>query len=174
MGWVGLFTNSKLSIYLILSNLNNDFAQQSKETSILKLINLLKTIEPTLKKDAKTVMLVDSSASKKSSKNKKKTKKPMKAKGSVTKKDAQRGSTKRHLLPLWPRRSLEEEFQSLTGYLKKKASDAPSTLGMFVIEVNIVSHNNQWVLDTGCGSHICTNVRGLRNSRGLNKGESDL
>ena len=41
--------------------------------------------------------------------------------------------------------------------LKKKASDAPSTSGMFIIEVNIVSHDNLWVLDTSCDSHICTN-----------------
>ena len=45
---------------------------------------------------------------------------------------------------------------------------------MFAIEVNTVSHNNQWVLDTCCGSHICTNVKRLRNSRQLNKGESNL
>ena len=60
------------------------------------------------------------------------------------------------------------------GSLKKKVSDAPSTSGMFVVEVNIVSHNNQLVLDTSCGSHICTNVHGLRDTRHLNKGESYL
>ena len=49
----------ELSIDLILSNLINDFAQfvlnyhmQSKEISIPKQINLLKTIEPILKKKA--------------------------------------------------------------------------------------------------------------------------
>ena len=43
----------------------------NKETTILELINFLKTVEPTLKKKVKVVMLVDSSSSKKSSKNKK-------------------------------------------------------------------------------------------------------
>ena len=61
---------------------------QSKETSISELINLLKTIKPTLKREAKTMMLVDSFVSKKGSKNKNKNKKPMKAKGGVTKKKA--------------------------------------------------------------------------------------
>ena len=42
------------------------------------------------------------------------------------------------------------------------------------MEVKIVSNDNQWVLDTGCGSHICTNMQGLRNSRRLRKGELDL
>ena len=65
-------------------------------------------------------------------------------------------------------------YKAYLGSLKKRALDAPSTLGMFVIEVNIVSNSNQWVLDTSCGSYICTNVQGLRNNRHLNKGELDL
>ena len=42
--------------------------------------------------------------------------------------------------------------------LKKKTSYAPSTSGMFVIEINTISHDNLWVLDTNCSSHICTSV----------------
>ena len=57
---------------------------------------------------------------------------------------------------------------------KKVACDAPTPLGIYVIEVNIVSYGNLWVLDTGCGSHICTDMQGLRDSRKLTKGESDL
>ena len=57
---------------------------------------------------------------------------------------------------------------------KRVACDAPSSLGIYVIEVNIVSHDNLWVLDTGCGSHICNYMQGLKNSRKLMKGESDL
>ena len=67
---------------------------QSKETSIPKLINLLKTVEPTLKRESKTVMLVDSFVSMKGSKNKNKRKKPMKAKGGVTKKKAKETTLK--------------------------------------------------------------------------------
>ena len=57
--------------------------------------------------------------------------------------------------------------------LKNKASNAPSTSDLFVIEVNNFSHDKLWVLDTSCGSHICTDIYGLRNSRKLNKGESN-
>ena len=53
----------------------------NKEISILELINVLKTIEPTLKKEGKVVMLMDSFGSK----NKKK-RKSTKAKGGVAKK----------------------------------------------------------------------------------------
>ena len=56
-----------------------------KETTIPKLIKLLKTVEPALKKEGKAVMLVDSFGSKKSSKNKKK-RKFTKAQGFVSKK----------------------------------------------------------------------------------------
>ena len=35
----------------------------------------------------------------------------------------------------------------------------------------ILSTSASWVLDTGCGSHICTNVHGLKRSRDLAKGE---
>ena len=52
-----------------------------KETSILELVNLLKIVEPTLKKEGKTMMHVDSFGSKKSSKNKKKRKSPRKREG---------------------------------------------------------------------------------------------
>ena len=64
-----------------------------KETSIPKLINLLKIVEPTFKKEGKVVLLVDSSGSKKSSKNKKK-RKISKQKGGVAKKKAKETSSK--------------------------------------------------------------------------------
>ena len=56
--------------------------------------------------------------------------------------------------------------------LKKKRSET-STSGIYVIEVNL-SISSSWVLDTGCASHICTNVQALTNSRALTKGEVDL
>ena len=42
------------------------------------------------------------------------------------------------------------------------------------LRIIFFSHDNIWVLDTGCGSHICNNMKGLRNSRKLTKGEFDL
>ena len=44
---------------------------------------------------------------------------------------------------------------------------------VFVIEVNLVDPTS-WVLDTGCGSHICTDMSGLKDSRVLANGEVDL
>ena len=55
----------------------------------------------------------------------------------------------------------------------KKGSATPSTSGIYVIEVNL-SISISWVLDTRCGSQICSNVQGLRNRRTLTEGEVDL
>ena len=98
-----------------------NYHMQSKETSIPKLINLLKTVEPTLKNEAKTMVLVDSSVSKKGSKNKKKKKKAMKAKGGVTKKKVRRQHQKTlaSIDGHWRR-----NYKAYLGSLKKKASDA--------------------------------------------------
>ena len=57
--------------------------------------------------------------------------------------------------------------------LKKKKSNEATTSGIYVIEVNM-STSASWVLDIGCGSHICVNVQGLRSSRSLTKDEVDL
>ena len=55
----------------------------------------------------------------------------------------------------------------------KKKGGATSASGIFVIEVNL-STSTSWVLDTGCGSHICVNLQKLTRSRLLTKGEVDL
>ena len=57
--------------------------------------------------------------------------------------------------------------------LKKKKSIEATTLGIYVIEVNLFT-SASWVLDTRCGSHSCVNVQGLQRSRSLAKGEVDL
>ena len=56
--------------------------------------------------------------------------------------------------------------------LKKKKGSETTTSGIHVIQFNL-STSTSWVLDTGCGSHICVNVQGLKQSRKLAKGEVD-
>ena len=57
--------------------------------------------------------------------------------------------------------------------MRKKKGSETTTSGIYVIQVNL-STSTSWVLDTGCGSHICVNVQGLKQSRKLAKGEVDL
>ena len=56
---------------------------------------------------------------------------------------------------------------------KKKKTGETSSSGIYVIQINF-SPSSSWVLDTRCGSHICTNVQRLKRSRQLKKGEVDL
>ena len=97
---LGFGMDNELSIDLILVGLPDSFAQfvlnyrmNDKETTIPELINLLKTVEPTLMKEGTTVMLVNSSSSEKGFKNKKK-RKITKQKGGVAKKKAKETSSK--------------------------------------------------------------------------------
>ena len=57
--------------------------------------------------------------------------------------------------------------------LKKMMSIQIQDSSIFVIEVNLSTFTS-WVLDTGCGSHICIDVRELQRSRSFAKGEIDL
>ena len=56
---------------------------------------------------------------------------------------------------------------------EKKKGTLATTSGIYVIEINL-STSTSWVLDTGCATHICNNVQGLRRSRRLTRGEVDL
>lgn len=56
-------------------------------------------------------------------------------------------------------------------YLKDKKSEA-STLGIYIIDINL--KKSTFVFDIDCISHIVSNVRELRRSRNLTKGEVEL
>ncbi|KAG8485844.1 hypothetical protein CXB51_019240 [Gossypium anomalum] len=57
--------------------------------------------------------------------------------------------------------------------IKKAKTSGTSASGIYVIDINL-STTTSWVLDTGCGSHICTFVQGLQRSRTLARGDVDL
>ncbi|GKC30412.1 retrotransposon protein, putative, ty1-copia subclass [Tanacetum coccineum] len=46
--------------------------------------------------------------------------------------------------------------------------------GMFMIELHNTTTSDLWVLDTRCGTHICTVLQGLKESRKLKHGELNL
>nr|GEU71613.1 retrotransposon protein, putative, Ty1-copia subclass [Tanacetum cinerariifolium] len=58
--------------------------------------------------------------------------------------------------------------------LKDRKFEKGSHSGMFVIELHNTITSNSWVLDTGCGTHICTVLQGLKESRRLKHGELNL
>ena len=118
-------------------------------------------------------MLVNYCSSKKGSKNKKK-RKITKQKGGVAKKKVKETSSKGTCFHCGKEGHWKRNCKAYMESKKKVACDAPPSSGIYVIEVNTVSYGNLWVLDTGYGSHICTDMQGLRDSRKLTKGESYL
>ena len=96
-----------------------------KETTIPELINLLKTVEPSLVKEGKTVMLVNSSSSKKGSKNKKK-RKITKQKGGVAKKKVKETSSKGTCFHCGKEGHWKRNCKAYMESKKKAACDAPT------------------------------------------------
>ncbi|GKD93549.1 zinc finger, CCHC-type containing protein [Tanacetum coccineum] len=58
--------------------------------------------------------------------------------------------------------------------LKKNKASASGTSGIFTIELFLFPKSNTWIYDTGCGTHICNKIQGLRGYQKLNKGDLDL
>ena len=67
---------------------------------------------------------------------------------------------------------LETELQGLLSILEEKKSTMTSTSSMFMIEINIFTHySKSWVLDIGCGYHLCNNMHELKNNMTLERNE---
>ena len=171
----------EFSTDLILNSLTDSYDQfvmnynmNNMEKSIAELHSMLKTAEQTVKKKPSHVLMVNKG---KGMKKKRKSK----AKAAKSPKGQQQARPK-------PKEKVPKEGvcfhcqqpghwkRNCTLYLedlKKKKSSETTSSGIYVIEINL-STSTSWVLDTGCGSHICTNVQGLKKSRQLKKGEVDL
>jgi transposase InsO family protein len=57
---------------------------------------------------------------------------------------------------------------------KRKNTSGASSSGIFTIELFSFSKSDSWVYDTGCGTHICNSLQGLRNRRKLKPGALQL
>ncbi|GKC97333.1 hypothetical protein Tco_1167608 [Tanacetum coccineum] len=57
---------------------------------------------------------------------------------------------------------------------KKNKANTSGTSGIFTIELYSFPKTNSWIYDTGCGTHICNTIWGLRGIQKLNKCALDL
>ncbi|KAI5447594.1 hypothetical protein KIW84_015159 [Lathyrus oleraceus] len=146
------------------------------DKSLPKLLAMLRTAEQNLKSKGKSILMIGNGKRQ----NKRPTKQGDKGKGKEVAKP------KPTVTALKPSGGIAKEGTCFhcgkTGHWKrncpkyledKKNGVETLTSGIFVIEINL-STSASWVLDTGCGSHIYTNVQGLKRSRDLAKGEVDL
>ncbi|KAK8556182.1 hypothetical protein V6N12_002595 [Hibiscus sabdariffa] len=156
--------------------LNDELAIDVVLQSLPQLLGMLRTAEGNMKKGgSKSVLMVREAKgkgkgkkvekSKGNGKTKPKGKEALKPKGGVSKDGkcfhcGKTGHWKRNC-PIY----LED--------VKKAKAVGASVSGIYVIDVHM-STSSSWVLDTGCGSHICTSVQGLYTRRNLAKGDVDL
>ncbi|KAI5437995.1 hypothetical protein KIW84_023937 [Lathyrus oleraceus] len=146
------------------------------DKSLPELLAMLRTAEQNLKSKGKSILMIGNGKRQ----NKRPTKQGDKGKGKEVAKP------KPTVAALKPSGDTAKERTCFhcgkTGHWKrncpkyledKKNGVETSTSGIFVIEINL-STSASWVLDTGCDSHICTNVQGLKRSRDLAIGEVDL
>ncbi|KAK8555331.1 hypothetical protein V6N12_009479 [Hibiscus sabdariffa] len=172
---------NELATDLILQSLSGSFKpfvlnfnMNEINKTLPQLLGMLRTAESDMKKDgSKSILLVREAKrngkkvakSKGSGKTKAKGKNVLKPKGAISK-DGKCFHCKKS--DHWKRNCpvyLEE--------VKKAKAVEASVSGIYVIDVNM-STSSSWVLDTGCGSHICTSVQGLHMRRNLAKGDVDL
>jgi hypothetical protein len=177
---LGFPLEKELATDLILQSLPDSFSQFvlnfnmiDMDKSLPELLAMLRTAEQNLKSKGKSILMIGNGKRQ----NKRPTKQSDKGKGKEV-------ANPRPTAALKPSGGIAKEGTCFhcgkTGHWKrncpkyledKKNGVETSTSGIFVINL---STSASWVLDTGCGSHICTNVQELKRSRDLAKGEVDL
>ncbi|KAK9034771.1 hypothetical protein V6N11_076828 [Hibiscus sabdariffa] len=178
---LGFALNNELAIDVILQSLLDSFDQfvlnfnmNEINKTLPQFLGMLRTAKSNMKKGgSKSILMVREAKrnekkvakSKGVGKTKSKGKEALKPKGGVSKDGkcfhcGKTGHWKRNC-PMY----LED--------VKKAKAVGASVSGIYVIDVNM-STSPSWVLDIGCGSHICTSVQGLHMRRTLAKGDIDL
>nr|GEU44947.1 hypothetical protein [Tanacetum cinerariifolium] len=186
--------DAELSINIILSGLPADYNQfvlsyqtNGKESSIMELNSLLQTVKQRIKKidvpstSAAHVLTVGHNAKKRKTSH-------SNWKGNAAKGKSDRASKRKAESEIAPTRNPKEavcSYCNTKGHWKRSCSKylkdlkdrnvkKGSHLGMFMIELYNTTTSNSWVLDIGCGTHICTVLQGLKESRRLKHGEINL
>ncbi|GJZ18417.1 zinc finger, CCHC-type containing protein [Tanacetum coccineum] len=189
---LGYAMPNELGVSLILNSLNKDYDQfvqnynmHSMGKTIAELHAMLKLHEKGIPKKAETPAVLAI----REGKIQKDKKKPRGAKGKDKGKNKLAYAPKPKISPPPKRDNPAKDFvchhckevghwrrncSSYQAELKKrKNASVASTSGIFTIELYAFP-NKTWVYDTGCGTHICNTLQGLRESRKLKHGALSL
>ncbi|KAL0391243.1 UNVERIFIED_CONTAM: Retrovirus-related Pol polyprotein from transposon TNT 1-94 [Sesamum calycinum] len=161
-----------------------NYNMKGLEKSIHELINMLVQYEATTHKSAQAVLIGEASTFKAKDKRARRWKRK-KGKGKITTATASAegalaaagGKGKGKGKVGSSQRSKANDVRMHCqgkGHWKRECPQLLSNPGMLVIEVNIITNVASWVLDTGCGAHICYNLHVLDRSRKLSKDEMIL
>lgn len=177
---LGFAMDSELSQELILQSLPDSFSQfvvnfhmNKLNTSLPELLNMLKTAEGHIKKDKGPLLLINSTSKRKS--GNKGSKKRLNPKSSIKKKKGMKNSGSSTCFHCGKAGHWKRNCKSFLASMKTDARVASK--GMFMLHANLSlssSNSNSWVLDTGCGFHICKSFHGLQKIKILKKGDFEL
>ncbi|GJX50309.1 retrotransposon protein, putative, ty1-copia subclass [Tanacetum coccineum] len=186
--------DTNLSINIILSGLPTDYNQfvllyqiNKKETSIMKLHSLLQTAKQGIKKSYVPFTLTAHVLTVGHNEKKRKTF-HSNWKGKATQGKFDRGSKRNVEYEIEPTSDPKEAvcfYYNTKGHWKrscpkylKELKDGKVKKGghscTYMIELHNTITSDSWVLDTGCGTHICVILQGPKESRRLKHGELNL
>ncbi|KAL0445874.1 UNVERIFIED_CONTAM: hypothetical protein Slati_1715300 [Sesamum latifolium] len=153
------------------------------EKSIHELINMLVQYEATTHKSEPAVLVGEASTSKAKNKGarrwKRKTGKGTMVTATASTGDAPPAAPKgkgKGKVGSSQRSKANDVYMHCQGkrHWKRECPQLLSNPGMFVVEINMISNTASWVLDTGCGAHVCNDLQVLERSRRLSKDEMIL
>ncbi|KAG8489272.1 hypothetical protein CXB51_017288 [Gossypium anomalum] len=181
---LGFPLSQELATDVILQSLPDSYSQfvlnfnmNEIDKTLPQLLSMLRTAEGNMKKvGPKPILMVRNNKGKGKAKVPTKPKgkgKPNLGKGKATLKPKGGVSKEGNCFHCGVTGHWKRNFPVYLEEIKKAKASGTSALGIYVIDINL-STTTSWVLDTGCGSHICTSVQGLQRSRTLARGDVDL
>jgi gag-polypeptide of LTR copia-type len=153
------------------SNFVMNYNMMGMSKSLDELLGLLKNVEEDMNKGSKNVLAVSSTGKKIKKCFKRKSKGKGKRKAQVVTSSASKSKDVSDVQCSYCKKR-EHWKRNFPQFLEdKKNGNVPSSSGILIIEINLVTSISDWVLDTGSCAHIFSNVQTLKNKRLLGKGE---